>query len=225
MIAKPAAVLLLLAFSNAALHAMIPSHWLSFAVVSRALRWNVRQTLIVTGLAGIGHMLMVVALGLMLARIGKAAETVIPARAEHLATACVLILLGCYFLFHAVRGGGGCHHHVRIGAADDCEGEQSRGLARLGSAPSAMGALAMGITLSPCLELLSLYVAGARLPWQILAGMSLIMAVTTVGLMVLFVWLTLHGLRRLNLRWIERNEGYVFSAILICLGLYLFVIR
>jgi len=219
---KPAVVLLLLAaLSSSAVHAAIPSHWLSFAVVGRAQRWDMRRTLTVTALAGLGHMIMVVALGLVLAHLGKLAEHVIPASAEHAATAGVLLLVGIYFLFNAVRSGGGGHQHHDPSGSDGCESERQKGLLRIGAAPTAMAALAMGITLSPCLELLSLYVAGTRLSWPVLAAMSLTMTITTIGLMVLFVWLTLHGLQRLKLRWLERNEGYVVAAILIGLGVYL----
>ena len=51
------------------------------------------------------------------------------------------------------------------------------------------------------------------------------MAGTTVGLMVLLVWLTLLGLQRLNLKWVERNEGLIVGGTLIALGILLFFLK
>ncbi len=212
--------------SIAGLHALIPSHWLAFAVVGRRQRWTVRRTLLVTTLAGAGHILMTIVFGLVLAAVGKQLQRAIPPQLEHGATAVLLILLGLYFAVTALRGGDTCpthphghgHHHY-----DDGEIPAPKGMiGRLGESPTIIGALVLGMTLSPCLDLLSVYVAAADHSWSHLLLISLIMAVTTLGLMTLLVWLTLRGLQRLNLRWLERHEGLAVGALLIVLGALLF---
>ena len=70
---RPLGALLAGAVSIAALHALIPSHWLAFAVVGRRQNWTARRTLTVTALAGLGHALLTIALGLLLASAGKEA--------------------------------------------------------------------------------------------------------------------------------------------------------
>ncbi len=273
------AALLLATFSIAAVHALIPSHWLSFAVVGRNQRWTMRRTLTITLLAGTGHILLTMLLGIALTIVGKGLLRTIPAWAEHAATATVLIALGVWFVLPHLRPGHAGHYHghshfghshddephdhkrhhhdeehhahapevetraeagelaarVEMGAAGDSatsdlhasapalaapSSSQSR-LARFGSAPTAMGALVLGMTLSPCLDLLSVYVGAAALPWPTLAAMSALMAATTLAVMLLLVWLTMKGLERLHLGWLERNEGLAVGGVLIALGVLL----
>src|SRR5690242_14832680 len=133
-------VLMALAFSNALLHALIPSHWLSFAVVGRANRWSMRTTLSVTALAGAGHVLFTIVLGLVVARAGKEAAKLIPPAAEHAVAVAALVVLGITFLVRGLRKSG-CqhpgHHHMEEHASDPVV-----------AAPGAVGALIMGMTLS-----------------------------------------------------------------------------
>jgi hypothetical protein len=213
--------LLIGTLSIAALHALIPSHWFSFAVVGRAQRWSVRQTLMVTAMAGAGHVLLTVALGLAVAAAGKALTHVIPEWLEHIATSGLLVLLGLYFLWQA-RFGPGCHHDEAHHHSEE-PGHRSS-VARAGANPTAIGALVLGMTLSPCLDLLSVYVAGASMSWGALLLISAVMAGTTVSLMVGLVWAALHGLKQVRWEWLERNESVVVGTALILLGLLLFVI-
>ena len=211
--------------SIAALHALIPSHWLAFAVVARNQKWSVRRALTVTALAGAGHILFTVSLGLLVAGVGKTLAQRIPPYVEHAATAGLLILLGGYFVIASLRGAGGhSHGHNRI---DEETGEVTHGglSGRITRTPTVMGALVLGMTLSPCLDLLSVYVAAASRPWIILLLLSVVMTAVTLGLMVALVWLTLRGLQRLNLHWLEHNEGLAVGATLIALGVLLFFLK
>lgn len=229
------AALLLATLTIAALHALIPSHWLAFAVVGRSQRWTLRRTLTTTFLAGSGHILLTIVLGILLAVVGKGLLVAIPAWAEHGATAFALIGLGLWFAIPNLRRDrkGCCHHGhqhhknqqyeqaTETSTKASASGESSAE----GSALNAMRVLITGMTLSPCLDLLSVYVGAAGLPWHILALISLLMAATTLGLMLLLVWLTLRGIERLNWRWLERNEGLVVGGVLVALGVLLLCLR
>jgi len=60
------AVLMGAAFSIGLLHTLFgPDHYLPFIAMSRARRWNLRKTLIVTLLCGVGHVLSSVLLGFL----------------------------------------------------------------------------------------------------------------------------------------------------------------
>src|SRR5580698_882069 len=89
--------LLLGTLTIAALHALIPSHWLAFALVGRAQRWPMHRTLRITVLAGSGHALLTMVLGLLVAGAGKELQHAIPPQLEHAATGGILVLLGLYF--------------------------------------------------------------------------------------------------------------------------------
>ncbi len=232
---KSVLALLLGAISISTLHALIPSHWLAFALVGRSQRWTMRRTLTMTLLAGTGHILLTVALGLIVALMGKGLLRAIPPVVEHAATAGLLIALGLYFAVSGLRRDG-CHHHGHkhdveheIEAASDRAreavetGMRKTGFAgRLGEGKTLMSALVLGMTLSPCLDLLTIYVGGAGMPWSVLAAVSIVMGLTTVSIMCGLVWLTLRGLERANLNWLERNEGVVVGSALVLLGVLLF---
>ncbi|MCW3054198.1 MAG: hypothetical protein JWN14_3368 [Chthonomonadales bacterium] len=227
--------LLLGTLTIAALHALIPSHWLAFALVGRAKRWPVRRTLLVTMLAGSGHALLTTVLGLLVASVGKGLQSAIPPQTEHAATSGILILLGLYFLISTLRGrwsrGSDSaaeepHDHSVAHAGHNHADHSPDTLAqRLGSAPSVMGILVLGMTLSPCLDLLSVYVAASSLSWTSLLLIGLLMTITTVAIMTLLVWLALRGLELLRLSWLERNEGLVVGVLLIALGVLLFFLK
>ena len=212
--------------SIAALHALIPSHWLAFAVVGRRQKWSVRRTLTVTALAGLGHILLTITLGMILAGAGKEVARKIPPVIEHAVSACLLIALGVYFVFSALRGSHAGHSH-EAESLDEATSEVAHsGLsARLTQTPTIMGALVLGLTLSPCLDLLSVYLAAAARPWRILLLLSVVMAIVTLSMMVLLVGLTLRGLESLNLRWLERHEGEAIGVLLIALGILLFFLK
>jgi len=210
--------LLALAFSNALLHALIPSHWLSFAVIGRANRWPLRTTLGVTALAGGGHVLFTAVLGVLVALLGKELARHISPFVEHAGAAAALILLGIYFLVRGLQHKG-CqhpgHHH---------EGDMPADFEKV-AAPGHVAALVMGMTLSPCLDLLSIYMAAALFPWPVIGAVSIVLAVTTLSCMLALVWLTILGLQRIRFDWLERNEGFVVAGVLLTLGVYTLLLR
>jgi putative Mn2+ efflux pump MntP len=177
-----------------------------------------RTTLGVTALAGAGHISVTIALGLIVARLDKELAGRLPAIVEHAAASAALILLGAFFLIRGMRRSGcqhpGHHHH-----------DESPGDTEASASPGSVMALVLGMTLSPCLDLLSVYIAAASFPWLVIGAVSVVMAATTLSLMIGFVWLTLHGLQRLKLDWLEQNEGFVVGGVLIALGVYVLFLR
>ena len=217
------------AVSIAALHALIPSHWLAFAAVAKRQNWTIRRALSVTALAGAGHIGATIIMGLLLARLGGAVLKRIPPFVEHAATALLLLALGVYFLWSAWRDKGCPHshgHHLPQNGEDEAETEEAGGAPRrFAQSSSIIGALVAGMTLSPCLDLLSVYVGAAAQPWAVLLLLSLLMALVTLSLMVALVWLTLRGLQRLDLHWLEHNEGFAIGGLLVALGLLLLFLK
>ena len=206
------------AASIAVVHALIPSHWLSFALVARAQRWTVRRALIITAAAGSGHVLMTLVLGAVGAVAGKAILARVPESLEHAITAGSLIALGLFFAIPALRGHSKCEHDHDYGLSDAKPGDLA---AAPGREPTVMGALVLGLTLSPCLDLLPVYVAASGLSWSGIALIGLLMAAVTLTLMLALVWAALKGMKRLNLGWLEENERLAVGSILVILGVVL----
>ena len=215
--------LLIAVFWISAAHAAIPSHWLAFAAVGKARRWSVRQTITVALMAGGGHVVLTVALGLVVVAVGKTLQLAIPPEAERLAVGILLVALGFYFVVSGIRGGGHAHlpEDCVVEGHDHAHGQghsASAFLERVGQNPTVVGVLILGMTLSPCLDLLSLFVAAASFQWPVIVGVSMVMAVTTLTIMLGLVGLTAMGLERVRLAWLDRYEGPIVGALLIILG-------
>lgn len=229
MLDSEASAILFAAAGFATLHALIPSHWLAFTMVARSQKWPLRQALAVTAIAGAGHVIVTTILGLIVATIGKTALEAIPEAAEHAATSVVLIGLGLYLLIPAlVRRRDGHHDHGPFCTHGRVETEEDADAAGAGannprviSSRTTIATLVSGMTLSPCLDILPIYVAASRLSWTLIAIVSVILGAVTVAVMVALVGLSLSGLNRLKLPWLERHEPECAGAILLLLGAYL----
>ena len=97
-------------FIVAFLHAAIPTHWLPFVVAARAQRWNSPKTLVVTGVAGSGHVLFTTALGVLVAW-GGIALNARWSRAFPIIAGAALVLVGLLYLVRQLKGGQG-HVHL-----------------------------------------------------------------------------------------------------------------
>lgn len=204
--------LCVMTISIAAVHALIPSHWLAFALVGKAQRWTPQRTLAIAALAGSGHILTTIALGILLSSASKALLFAVPEGWDHAAASALLFILGVGFVLRSRRGEHVCSHPHDHDSEEKLE-------ARLGNNATAVGALVMGLTLSPCLELLPVYLAASRFPPVLLLTLSLTMAATTLSIMLALVYLTLQGLKRIRLQWLENNEGLLIGSILILLAI------
>ena len=60
--------------ATAVVHTLIPDHWLPFVLVSRSQGWTQRQTLFLTTFSALLHVFVSIALGVILAGLGRSAE-------------------------------------------------------------------------------------------------------------------------------------------------------
>jgi len=109
------------------------------------------------------------------------------------------------------------HHHGEHG--HDHADAEVKPPARAKSDWAAMVSLFVLLTFSPCEGFIPVYVSGVRYGWGGFALLTAILSVGTVLGMVVFTWLTLVGLEKLNLKWIERYESGVLGGLLCLLGL------
>ena len=85
-----------------------------------------------------------------------------------------------------------------------------------------LGLLAL-LTFSPCEGFLPVYVSGVRYGWSGFFLLTLILSVATVAGMIIFTWLTLAGIEKLNLKFLEQYESGVLGGMLVLLGLIVMV--
>jgi putative Mn2+ efflux pump MntP len=239
------------------LHASIPTHWLPFVVTARAQAWTRRRTLIITAVAGAGHIALTTLLGVLVIAFGIEVDrwtgTVFPWIAGG-----ILIAFGLYYLVNQFRGQGhghahGHHHHIPIGrhahslsAAHTHDGGRvvhahaaaaaahrhghdpatcdEVGVARVSDA-AAITSLFVLLTFSPCEAFIPVYISAVRFGWTGFALSTAVLAIGAITGMVTFTWLTMSGLKRLNLHWLEHYEGAILGTVLCTLGIAFIIVE
>ena len=108
-------------FTVAFLHAAIPTHWLPFVLTARVQKWNRSKTLLITALAGAGHVLFTAILGFLVAWGGMTLSDKI-GKTFPLIAGGALLLFGLYYVIQQFRGKGHGHTHLFGGHSHDEHG-------------------------------------------------------------------------------------------------------
>jgi nickel/cobalt transporter (NicO) family protein len=247
--------LIVTGFTVAFLHAAIPTHWLPFVVAARAQRWKKPKTLAITGVAGAGHVLFTIALGMLLVWGGMAINNRIGI-AFRLIAGGALIALGLFYLVRQIRGGTS-HSHLFVSHShhehhshddqtqlhthghehdshvheyeyadqeDDIATIEQRWSQRRSDWVVIAGLFAL-LTFSPCEAFLPVFLIGAKYGWIAFALLSAILAIGTVAGMVVFTWLTLAGVEKLEFRRLEKFESGILGGILCLLGVLIILLE
>jgi nickel/cobalt exporter len=225
-------------FTVAFFHAAIPTHWLPFVLVARARNWTKTRAMGIAALAGLGHVLLTSLLGLVIAKLGSALVDSVGRIFPWIVGGC-LLLIGGYYFWRQWRGGGICHHAVPGGhhhADEHCGHDEERShwdselrdsalVSPQSGDWSAVSGLFLMLTLSPCEGFLPIYLSGVQFGWTGFFVLSGILAAGTLLGMLLFTWLTLHGLQRFKLQNFERNEAGLLGAMFTLLGLIVILLE
>lgn len=75
------------------------------------------------------------------------------------------------------------------------------------------------LTFSPCEGFLPVYLSGIKYGWMGFIILSAVLAFGTISGMVVFTWLTLSGMERLRLGFLERYESGILGAFILLLGI------
>lgn len=204
-------------FGIAFFHAAIPTHWLPFVLTAKAQRWDRGKTLAVTAAAGAGHVIFTALLGLIVAWLGIA----LTARAGGLFSwiaGGALFLVGLFYLYRQLAGGGHVHSHLLTGHTHEHHGHQAAPTAATPPVPTSdrvaiTGLLAL-LTFSPCEAFLPVYVSAVRYGWSGFVLLTAILSIATVAGMVLFTFLTLAGVQKMNFALIEKYESGLTGSLL-----------
>ncbi|MEP7014168.1 MAG: hypothetical protein ABI925_01890 [Verrucomicrobiota bacterium] len=220
-------------FGVAFFHAAIPTHWLPFVLTARAQRWTRTRTLAITALAGSCHVIFTAVLGFLLTVFGFALHEKMGEWFPRIAGGA-LLLFGLFYLYrqwigkahghsrvfgedpqvHAAHHLLGHHHDHQHGAGLDSIGD---GMTPVSDRVAITSLLAL-LTFSPCESFVPFYVYGIRYGWMGFVLLTGILSVATVAGMILFTWLTLAGLRRIDLGLLEKYEQGLMGGLLSVVG-------
>jgi nickel/cobalt exporter len=218
-------------FTVAFFHAAIPTHWLPFVLTARAQHWTHTRALVITALAGSGHVLFTAVLGLLLTLFGFALHAPMAQWLPRIAGGALLVF-GLFYLYRQMIGH--VHGHSRVMGEDPrvhaahlasrdknnatgAGGETDAAAAPVSDRVAIISLFAL-LTFSPCESFVPFYVYGLRYGWLGFCLLTGVLSVATLGGMIVFTWLTLAGMRQIALQRMERYELGVMGFLLTAVG-------
>jgi hypothetical protein len=190
------------------LHAVIPSHWLPVVAIGRKEKWTMGETVRVTFVAGLSHVLSTVLIGFVLGVIGAELKDSIATFTAVIAPS-VLILMGFYFIRQHFQ-----HHHFHINKKM-LEGRTKKRIIIM---------LVLAMFMSPCMEIEGYFLMAGSISYWLLTSIALMYAVISLGGMMIWVWVAYKGAWKLNWHALEHNAGIITGIILIATGIVSFFI-
>jgi nickel/cobalt transporter (NicO) family protein len=217
-------LLVVSACATAVIHALIPDHWLPFAILARTERWSERRLVAIVGLTGVLHVTVSLTLGALLAFAGSAAGRVAARRAgaslEPLAGG-LLALFGIVYGLWAHRREARAHadgtHAHGHGALASLHAHGHL-LSRLSGRSASAGALVAIIGISPCVLLQPILFASAAEGWGTAAAAAAGFALCTIATMLLVAILARRGLERLDLGFFTRFGDLLSGLVIAAIG-------
>lgn len=194
----------------AAVHALIPNHWLPLVAVARAEGWKKKEVTTVTLLAAASHVTGTIILGIVLGFIGKELKEEY-GRAITVAAAVLLIVFGLiYFTVNLPH-----HHHSTQKDVSAYKRSKKRWVL-----------IFIGMMfLSPCLEVESLFLSAGAFGMGAVFSMAAMYAVISILGIWLLVSLGTKGVNLLPAHFIEHNEKRISGIVLILVGIVTFFLH
>ena len=213
----------------AAVHALIPDHWLPFVLIGRARGWSVHATAAISGFSALIHAVVAVALGAITLALGLGASAAIGETVEF-ASGIMLVAFGFVYAVWAWRKGGHFHpggQRAHRDADHGCSGVEGpsnpehlhyhadQSLIRDEGFRGALW-LAFIIGVNPCVLVLPVVLASAAQGFGAVAAVVAAYSMTTVLTMVALSSLGVAVGRQIRLpglaRHMEAVSGLVIAA-------------
>ena len=188
-------------------HALIPHHWLSLALLARSEKWSKRQTFQISFVVSFAHSLSTIILGILIGLIGMEAAARMSDFTSWFAP-LLLILFGIiYFSL------GQEHQH------------EKKSKLKTHSFEKIMFSMTVTMFFSPCLEVETLYFTAGTFGWLGILYVSFIYLIITISGIT---FLTLSGkktIEKFNFHFLEHYEKKIAGLILILLGIMTYFVK
>ena len=196
----------------AAIHSLVPDHWLPYVLLAKGRGWPTRRALGVTAAGATSHLFATTLLGLLIVFLGAGATERFGRPAE-IFSGLLVLAFGFYLLWASKarpshdHGHDHDHHH-------GYEPEAAAADLRLGAVLGAR----------PCAESIPIFLAASTRGVFTSLGAVAAWAIVTVGAMVAVVWLSLLGLRAVRLEALERHGEAISAWLIIVIGVIVLAI-
>jgi len=195
-------------------HASIPNHWIPLLAIGKAEKWALKETLTATVITGFAHTLSTILIGIVVGLIGIKLSDSYSLIMTDVAPA-ILIVVGVIYILLDLRHHGHHHHHT-------VENEKNNNTK---SKLAVLFSLSLAMFLTPCIEIEAYYFQAAAIGWKGIFTVSAVYTITTVTLMLLFVYAGFKGAQRLRSHFLEHHEQLITGIVLIVLGVLAFFVK
>lgn len=191
-------------FAIALTHSVLPHHWIPFALVGKVQGWSLTKTLGVTALSSLGHSLVTTAMGVIVAFLGYQITKYVSG--TDIITGGLLAGLGAVYITLSKRQ---AHNH---GPIDPALSDRTAALS-----------LFTTVVLSPCVELLPIFLAASTFTPSLLILMGIVLATANIIGMLTLTYLAYRGVKGLRLHVLEHREREIVGSVLFIIGIGLII--
>jgi hypothetical protein len=202
-------------------HTLAPDHWVPIALIARQANWSRAETARVAALAGTGHAVSTLAIGVLVWLAGAA----LAVRFGHIVaeTASVaLVLFGGWIAIAAWRELRSPDHppveHLQTPTAAAAELTQPK----WGSRSRGRLSLLLILGSSPMIEGLPAFFAASRFGIGLLLTMSIVFAAATIVTYIVVCDQSAQALQRYSFGPLERYSEVISGAIIVAVGIVSF---
>jgi nickel/cobalt transporter (NicO) family protein len=212
-------------------HAILPDHWVPLAVLGRTRRYPLSHVARISGLAGVAHVVVSIALGAVIIAVGLQFRSAIQSAQETI-IGCILIATGLGFVIFEFTGHGHGHAHAyghdhHHGDADATahshhhhepghEHEHPRPAGRVQSLAAVM--VPFGAAASPDLTILPVFLAATTAGAAAAVGSLVIFAAVTIGTIVGLTLAATRGGYEIRGQWLELWGNVLTALVLVVIG-------
>jgi putative Mn2+ efflux pump MntP len=202
------------AFVVSTVHALMPDHWIPLVLISRAEGWSHGETMWISALVTLPHMISTILLGMAIGLIGFQLSTAYELIMERIAPA-IFILIGGYYVYKGLRLEEH-HHHGDHEAYEGLKGKPKRAI---------ISFMATALFFSPCVPIGSYFLVASPAGATGLIAVSAIYLAVTLAVMLAMIYLGRKGVDRVRWRFLEHNENLITGAILMLLGVFVYFVE
>lgn len=194
-------------FLIALAHAVMPTHWMPFALIGKEQKWSLPKTILITAIAGFGHSITTSILGSVIALLGFEITKYVEAFAEPLSGSILIILGITFILVGRLRPHVHSHSHITF------------------SDKAIFISLFMMLSFSPCVAMLPIFLAASTFSWSMLLLLCIILSATTVSVMLVLTILAYSGVKKIIFSKIECYEKEIIGGILSVIGIIFLIVH
>jgi nickel/cobalt transporter (NicO) family protein len=199
------------------IHASIPNHWVPLITIGKTEQWNQKETLIATLITGLAHTLSTVIIGVAVGFIGYQLSHVYSWVSQYIAPV-ILITMGIIYVLadfrHSHHHHNHHHDHLKIKSSESKRSKKA-----------ILTSLSIAMFLTPCAELEAYYFQAGSIGWTGIFIVSAVYTLTTVGLMLMLVYLGMKGIKKLRSHYLEHHEKLITGQVLMALGVLAFFVN